>query len=121
PLLAMTSEPPATAVADNEATRASQMFSPAALIDLARARLFERRFVVLVTQFVVADGLIRVGGNLIIPYMNVYFVRHLGSPDAVFGALRFAERALVVVATLLVALPVTRFGPVATIVVTQLL
>jgi MFS family permease len=122
PLLAMTGEAPAAAMVDKAgASRASGVFSPAALVELVRSRLLDRRFVILVGQFVLADGLIRVGGNLVIPYMNVYFVRHLGAPEAVYGTLRFAERALVVIATLVVALPVTRFGPVATIVVTQLL
>ena len=106
------SDEPLTGTADLTALR------PSALI---RALLSDRRFVVLVTEFVLADGLIRVGGNLVIPYMNVFFVRHLGAPEALYGALRFGERALVVLATLLVALLVTRYGPVTTIVVTQVL
>jgi MFS family permease len=91
-----------------------------ALRDLP-ARLMNRQFITLVTQFVLADGLIRIGGNLFIPYLNVFFVRHLGASEALFGSVRFVERALVVVATLLVALLVTRWGAVATIVATQLL
>jgi hypothetical protein len=84
-------------------------------------RFSDPEFLKLVIKFVLADGLIRVGGNLILPYLNVYFVRHLGASEALYGALRSGERGLVVVATLLVALLVTRFGPVATVVVTQLL
>jgi MFS family permease len=84
-------------------------------------RFSDPAFVKLVAKFILADGLIRVGGNLILPYLNVYFVRHLGASEALYGTLRFGERGLVVMTTLLVALFVTRFGPVATVVVTQLL
>ncbi len=92
----------------------------AALRDLP-ARLMNRQFITLVTKFILADGLIRIGGNLFIPYLNVLFVRHLGASEALFGSIRFAERTLVVLATLAVAMVVTRFGPVTTIAVTQLL
>ena len=121
PLLALTTEAPLGGVISAKADDKRSPFAPAVLVELMRRRLLDRRFVTLTAQFVIADGLIRVGGNLVIPYLNVYFVRHLGASEALFGALRFAERALVVVATLFVAIPVTRIGPVATIVATQLL
>ena len=78
-------------------------------------------FLKLVTQLVLADGLIRVGGNLFLPYLNVYFVNHLGASEALYGAMRSVERGLVVLTTLAVAVLVTRFGQIAVIVVTQLL
>ena len=78
-------------------------------------------FLRLVAQLVLADGLIRVGGNLFLPYLNVYFVNHLGASEALYGAMRSVERGLVVVTTQLVAVLVARFGQIAVIVVTQLL
>ena len=78
-------------------------------------------FLKLVTQLVLADGLIRVGGNLFLPYLNVYFVNHLGASEALYGLMRSVERGLVVLTTLAVALLVARFGQIAVIVVTQLL
>jgi MFS family permease len=105
--------------AEGKVTATAQAIT-AALRDLPR-RLRDPAFVRLVAQFVLADGLIRIGGNLVLPYLNVFFVRHLGASEAFYGALRFGERGLVVVATLLVALLVTRIGPVATVVLTQLL
>lgn len=71
-------------------------------------------------QFMVTDGLIRLGANLIVPFFNVFFVRHLGASEAWYGTLRFAERAIEVVAMLLVAPLAARFGPVTTITLTQL-
>jgi MFS family permease len=128
PLLAMTREGPISSAAPAASTTGSRSAlqeaasTPAtsALRDLPR-RLLDPAFIRLVAQFVLADGLIRVGGNLFIPYLNVFFVRHLGASEALYGSLRFGERALVVVATLLVALFVTRYGPVATVVLTQVL
>jgi MFS family permease len=77
-------------------------------------------FLKLVAQLVLADGLIRVGGNLFLPYLNVYFVNHLGASEALYGAMRSVERGLVVLTTLSVAVLAARFGPIAVIVLTQL-
>ncbi|HEX2035105.1 MAG TPA: MFS transporter [Chloroflexota bacterium] len=74
----------------------------------------------IIAQFVVADGLIRFGGNVVVPYFNVFFVRHLGASEAWFGTLRVVERGIEVAAMLLVAPLAVRLGPVALIVATQL-
>ena len=70
---------------------------------------------------VIADGLIRLGGNLLLPFMDVYFVKHLGASPAWYGTLKATERIVVAGATLAVAIPATRFGPVGTVSATQLL
>src|SRR5205823_14236652 len=46
----------------------------------------------LVAQFVIADAFIRIGGNLVVPFFNVYFLRRFGVDERWFGALGFAER-----------------------------
>jgi MFS family permease len=69
----------------------------------------------------IADGLIRIGGNLLLPFMDVFFVQHLGVSTAWYGTLKAAERLIVAAATLAVAIPAVRFGPVSTVSVTQLL
>ena len=113
PILALTRE----ASAGSVVTPASHF---GAIRDfLAHAR--QPGFLRLVAQLVLADGLIRVGGNLFLPYLNVYFVNHLGASEALYGAMRSVERGFVVVTTLLVAVLVARFGQIAVIVVTQLL
>ena len=113
PILALTRETPAGAAVEV----ASPFGALRSFVDHARRPVFLK----LLTQLVLADGLIRVGGNLFLPYLNVYFVNHLGASEAVYGAMRSTERAVVVAATLLVAVLVRRFGPIAVIVVTQLL
>jgi MFS family permease len=80
-----------------------------------------RREAVVIGQFLLADAFIRVGGNLFIPFFNVYFVEQLGASTAWYGALRSLDRVIVVVATLLVAPIAVRYGAVATITATQLL
>ena len=86
-----------------------------------RQDLLNPTFVRLLSQFVFADILIRAGGNLVLPLMNVHFVDTLGASEEVYGTLRFWERALVVGATLLVAPLALKLGPVATIALTQVL
>jgi MFS family permease len=80
-----------------------------------------RRGVLVIGQFLLADAFIRVGGNLFVPFFNVYFVEQLGASTAWFGALRFLDRAIVVVATLLAAPLAVRYGAVSTITFTQVL
>ncbi|HEV2125025.1 MAG TPA: MFS transporter, partial [Chloroflexota bacterium] len=86
-----------------------------------RTDVLESRTLWLLTQFILADVLIRFGGNLVLPFMNVHFIRELGTSEEMFGTLRFLERALVVGATLAAAPLALRFGPVTTIVLTQIL
>lgn len=74
-----------------------------------------------VLQFIAADALIRLGGNLIVPFFNVFFVKHLGASEAWYGNLRSAERIIEAGAMLLAAPVALRYGPVATIAVTQVL
>lgn len=71
-------------------------------------------------RFVLTDGLIRLGGNLIVPFFSVYFVRELGASEAWFGTLRVVERSIEVIAMLAIAPVAARFGPVATIALSQL-
>ncbi|HEX2324197.1 MAG TPA: MFS transporter [Chloroflexota bacterium] len=80
-----------------------------------------RREAVVIGQFLLADSFIRVGGNLFIPFFNVYFVEQLGASTGWYGALRSLDRVVVVLATLLVAPIAVRYGAVATITATQLL
>lgn len=80
-----------------------------------------RREAWIIGQFVLADSLIRIGGNLFVPFFNVYFVEYLGASTGWYGTLRSLDRVVVVVATLLAAPIAVRFGPVATIALTQLL
>jgi MFS family permease len=80
-----------------------------------------RREAVVIGQFLLADSFIRVGGNLFIPFFNVYFVEQLGASTGWYGTLRSLDRVVVVAATLLVAPIAVRYGAVATITVTQLL
>ncbi|MDQ3701889.1 MAG: MFS transporter [Chloroflexota bacterium] len=80
-----------------------------------------RREALIIGQFVLADSFIRIGGNLFVPFFNVYFVEHLGSSTEWYGTLRSLDRVVVVVATLLAAPIAVRYGPVATITLTQLL
>ena len=80
-----------------------------------------RREVLVIGQFLLADAFIRVGGNLFVPFFNVYFVEQLRASTAWFGTLRFLDRAIVVVATLLAAPLAVRYGAVSTITFTQVL
>ena len=91
------------------------------LLAWVRGRLARPDLVRLMMQFVVFDGLIRLGANLVVPLFNVYFVRHLGASEAQYGVLASAERATVVAATLLAAPLAMRLGPVLTVMITQLL
>lgn len=86
-----------------------------------RLLLATPRVIWLLAQFTIADVLIRFGGNLVLPYLNVLFIRHLGASEAWYGTLAVIERMCVVAGTLLAAPLATRFGPVATIAGTQLL
>lgn len=118
PILALTRDAP-----PGEDAPVGEVVAPGSPLASARAFFAHARepgFLRLLVQLVLADGLIRVGGNLFLPYLNVYFVNHLGASEALYGAMRSVERGLVVVTTLLVALLVGRFGPIAVIVVTQL-
>jgi hypothetical protein len=90
-------------------------------VDSLRTDLLHRRTVILLGQFIVADLLIRFGGNLVLPFMNVHFVQELGASEEAFGTVRFLERAIVVAATLAAAPVALRFGPVATVAATQIL
>ncbi|MSQ43904.1 MAG: MFS transporter [Chloroflexi bacterium] len=74
----------------------------------------------ILARFVLTDGLIRLGGNLIVPFFSVYFVRELGASEAWFGTLRVIERSIEVIAMLAIAPVASRFGPVATIALSQL-
>jgi len=113
PILAMTREKAANAAPADEVAILPNL-------RLFLKHVFDRRFQTLLAKLILADGLIRVGGNLFLPYLNVYFVNHLGASEAEYGLMRSGERALVVLATLLVAVLVTRFGPVTVVVVSQL-
>ncbi len=81
----------------------------------------QRRGILIIAQFVLADSFIRIGGNLFVPFFNVYFVEHLGASTGWYGTLRSFDRFAVVIATLLAAPIAVRFGPVVTITWTQLL
>jgi|GEM_PF-1077348 MFS family permease len=72
-------------------------------------------------RFLATDGLLRLAGNMVVPFFGVYFVRELGASEAWYGTLRVAERAIEVVAMLGVAPIAARLGPVATIAWTQAL
>jgi len=109
---------PETGAAGSPATPASPLRVLKALPVLLREH---RRDVVVIGQFLLADAFIRVGGNLFVPFFNVYFVEQLGASTAWFGALRSLDRTIVVVATLLVAPLAVRYGAVSTITFTQLL
>jgi hypothetical protein len=131
PLVALVREPratPAVAAPGNRRPRpvprvavGDRWGSTAAWLRAARHAAAQRRLARVVGCFVLADVLIRFGGNLVLPFMNVFFVHELRAGEAWFGALRATERALVVAGTLSVAPVATRLGPVATVVLTQLL
>jgi MFS family permease len=72
-------------------------------------------------RFLATDGLLRLGGNMIVPFFSVYFVKELGASEAWYGTLRVIERTVEVVAMLGVAPIAARLGPVATIAWTQAL
>ncbi len=72
-------------------------------------------------RFVATDGLLRLGGNMVVPFFSVYFVHELGASESWYGILRVVERAIEVVAMLGVAPLAARFGTVATIAWTQAL
>ncbi len=72
-------------------------------------------------RFLATDGFLRLGGNMVVPFFGVYFVRELGTSEAWYGTLRVAERTIEVVAMLGVAPMAARLGPVATIAWTQAL
>ena len=72
-------------------------------------------------RFLATDGLLRLGGNMVVPFFSVYFVRELGASEAWYGTLRVVERTIEVVAMLGVAPVAARLGPVATIAWTQAL
>jgi MFS family permease len=72
-------------------------------------------------RFLVTDGLLRLGGNMVVPFFNVYFMHELGASEAWYGTMRVVERAIEVVAMLGVAPIAARLGPVATIAWTQAL
>jgi MFS family permease len=92
-----------------------------ALAHLPRVLRERRHEAVVIGQFLLADAFIRVGGNLFVPFFNVYFVEQLGASTAWYGALRSLDRVIVVGATLLVAPIAVRYGAVAAITFTQLL
>jgi MFS family permease len=128
PLLIMVREAPPAPSAAGAASPAGAAPAPAAppgarrgLAGLPALLREHRREVVVIGQFLLADSLIRVGGNLFVPFFNVYFVEQLGASTAWFGTLRFLDRAIVVVATLLAAPLAVRYGAVSTITFTQLL
>ena len=75
---------------------------------------------IMLARFLLTDGLIRLGGNLVVPFFNVYFVRELGASEAWFGTMRVIERSVEVLAMLAIAPVAARFGPVATIALSQL-
>jgi hypothetical protein len=70
-------------------------------------------------RFLATDGLIRLGGNMVVPFFSVYFIRELGASEAWYGTMRVVERTIEVVAMLGVAPVAARLGPVATIAWTQ--
>lgn len=72
-------------------------------------------------RFLATDGLLRLGGNMVVPFFSVYFVHELGASETWYGTLRVVERTIEVVAMLGVAPIAARLGPVATIAWTQAL
>jgi MFS family permease len=127
PLLLMVRESWRADRADSQASpasrtgRASIAVQAAAALGTVSQLAKEPAILALIARFVVADAFIRLGGNLVVPYFNVFFIKHLGAAETWFGTLSFLDRCLVVVATLAVAPLAKRFGPVATVVVTQVL
>ncbi len=128
PLLVWVRDRPRGAVAGEPADPASHgvgtvagLANLAGLVRWLRHGLLRRDLALMMVQFIVFDGLIRLGANLVVPVFNIYFVRHLGATETQYGALASAERVIVVFATLLAAPLAIRFGPVATVAVTQVL
>jgi MFS family permease len=124
PLLMLVREaPPAPVVLPGAAPAGAAAPAPPLRVLRALPALLRehRRDVLVIGQFLLADAFIRVGGNLFVPFFNVYFVEQLGASTAWFGALRSLDRTIVVVATLLVAPLAVRYGAVSTITFTQLL
>ncbi len=109
-------------VRSSDQTNESRMAGiPIALDKVSWASVIRDPFVRLtLARFVVTDGLIRLGGNLIVPFFSVYFVRELGASEAWFGTLRVIERSIEVIAMLAIAPVAARFGPAATIALSQL-
>jgi len=123
PLIVLVREPADSAVRSSSTAAWSAAWARHSTASLHRLQelIGNRRVLIVVGQLVLADALIRVGGNLVVPYFNVLFVRYLGATEAWYGWLRFVERAVQVAATLLVAPVALRYGPISTIAVTQLL
>jgi MFS family permease len=126
PLLALVREPPrarrpAGQMGLGGASAGRLESARGTLTDLPRVLRERRPEVAVIGQFLLADAFIRVGGNLFVPFFNVYFVEQLGASTAWYGALRSLDRVIVVGATLLVAPLAVRYGAVAAITFTQLL
>lgn len=123
PLIVLVREPDDPLLLSSSAGRRASAWAGrgVASLRLLKELIGSRRVLTLVGQLIFTDALIRVGGNLVVPYFNVLFVRYLGASEAWYGWLRFVERAVQVVATLLVAPLALRYGPISTIAVTQLL
>jgi MFS family permease len=62
-----------------------------------------------------------IGNGLLLPYVGLFFVEHLGANSALFGLVRGSSDAVLAFGTLLAPLMVMRIGRLNTIVVTSLL
>ena len=70
---------------------------------------------------ILVQALIGLGAGLFIPYLNIYFVQHLGASSALFGLIDGCANALSALFTLLAPLLALRIGRINTLTITRLL
>jgi MFS family permease len=71
-------------------------------------------------RFSLFQALLGFGAGLWFPYFNIYVVKHLGLPTALYGVLTAVATVLLAVASLIAAPLSERFGKVPTIVISHL-
>lgn len=72
-------------------------------------------------RLAITDGLVAIGSGLVVPYLNLFFVEHLGTTTTHFGVLSGAATTIRIAGTLAVPILAARVGPVGAIAYTQLL
>lgn len=72
-------------------------------------------------RLTIPEALIGLGGGFVVPLMNVFFRRGVGSEEVEIGAIFSAGQAFLVVASFLAPLVAARFGKVGSVVATRAL
>lgn len=110
-----TKQPNFSALWNTSVLRIKAFFAPGSHLQL---RTVIARPLTVLTALYAFQGL---GAGLFIPYMNVYFVQHLGASPALFGSIDGAANILNALLTLIAPWFVVRIGILATLLIPRLL